>query len=117
MTTDITGGSRSGTPSDNTTLVAVLAELDADGYTASFGARDGGRLDCSSCHQQSPADQFDVESFRRLEGASDPDAQVLLVAARCPACGAMGTAVFGYGPEQSSVDAEVITHLDITDID
>lgn len=117
MTTDTTGGSRSGTPSDNTTLVAVLADLDAEGYTASFGARDGGRLDCSSCRQESPAAEFAVESFRRLEGASDPDAQVLLVAATCPACGASGTAVFGYGPDSSRVDAEVVTHLDMSDVE
>lgn len=117
MTSDITGGSRSGTPSDNTTLVAVLADLDAEGYSASFGARDGGRLDCSACGQESPAVEFAVKSFRRLEGASDPDAQVLLVAATCPACGVSGTAVFGYGPDASQVDADAVVQLDISDIE
>ena len=111
MATDITGGSRAGTPSDNTTLVAVLAVLDADGYTASFGARDGARLHCSACRQESAVGEFAVASFRRLEGASDPDAQVLLIAATCPACDALGTAVFGYGPEASEVDAEAVKQL------
>lgn len=112
-TTDATGGSRSGTPSDNTTLVAVINDLEAEGYTASFGARDGGRLHCSSCGQESQSGEFVVMTVRRLEGASDPDDQVLLIAATCPACGARGTAVFGYGPESSQVDAEAVGQLDV----
>lgn len=107
------GGSRRGTPSDNTTLVAVIADLEAEGYTASFGARDRGRLHCSSCGQESQVGEFGVTAVRRLEGASDPDDQVLLIAATCPACGVQGTAVFGYGPESSQVDAEAVAQLDV----
>ena len=106
-------GPRPGTPSDNTTLTAVLAELELEGYTASFGARDGARLHCSSCRQERPVADFEVDVVRRLEGASDPDAQVLLVAATCPACDARGTAVFGYGPEASEVDALAMAELDV----
>ena len=116
MTNDIPDGDTSdlpGAPSDNTTLTAVIAELDDEGYTASFGARDGGRLHCSSCGQESGAGEFDVDVVRRLEGASDPDAQTLLAATTCPTCGARGTAVFGYGPEASEVDALVLADLDV----
>lgn len=116
MANDMTDGDTSdvtGTPSDNTTLTAVIAEFEREGYTASFGARDGGRLHCSSCRQESAAREFEVEVMRRLEGASDPDAQALLAAATCPACGTRGTAVFGYGPEASEVDALVIADLDV----
>lgn len=115
MTNDTTeggGDARRGAPSDNTTLTAVLSELDAAGYDASFGARDDARLHCSACRQESPVGDFDVDVVRRLEGASDPDAQVLLAAATCPACGARGTAVFGYGPESSEVDALAVRELD-----
>lgn len=110
---DETAGQRPGTPSDNTTLTAVLADLESEGYTASFGARDGARLHCSSCGQESDAGEFVVDLDRRLEGASDPDALALVVAATCPSCGIQGTAVFGYGPEASEVDALALAGLDI----
>lgn len=111
------GDVRAGAPSDNTTLTAVLADLDAAGYRASFGARDGARLQCSVCRAEQPVSRFDVHAVRRLEGASDPDAEVILVAAVCPACGAQGTAVFGYGPEASEVDALAVTELDVGRLD
>lgn len=116
MPTDMTDGDTSddvGIPSDNTTLTAVIAGFEREGYKASFGARDGGRLHCSSCRQESAAREFEVDEVRRLEGASDPDAQSMLAAATCPACGTRGTAVFGYGPEASEVDALVIADLDV----
>jgi hypothetical protein len=116
MTTETntgSGGTDPGPPSDNTTLTAVLAALDEEGYTASFGARDGARLLCSACRQERPVGEFAVDRVRRLEGASDPDAQVLLVGATCPSCGARGTAVFGYGPEASEVDAMALAELDL----
>jgi hypothetical protein len=107
------GGTRPGTPSDNTTLTAILADLQREGYSASFGARDGARLHCSSCRQERSVGDFEVDVMRRLEGASDPDAQVLLVAATCPSCGARGTVAFGYGPEASEVDALAVAGLDL----
>lgn len=112
MTSDF-GDVRPGAPSDNTTLTAVLDELDRSGYTASFGARDGARLHCSACRQESAVSDFDIDVVRRFEGASDPDGEMLLAAGTCPACGALGTAVFGYGPEASAVDALAISDLDI----
>lgn len=102
-----------GTPSDNTTLTSVLADFEAAGFTASFGAREGARLRCSVCRQESEVGEFHLDGVRRMEGASDPDAQLLLVAAACPACDARGTAVFGYGPEASEVDARAVAALDV----
>jgi len=106
-----------GTPSDNTTLTAVLADFDAAGFSASFGARDGARLHCSVCREERPVGSFHLDGVRRMEGASDPDAQLLLVAAACPSCGARGTAVFGYGPEASDLDAQAVAALDIPPTD
>lgn len=99
-------------PSDNTTLTAVLSELEERGYVASFGARGDGRLQCSECREVRPASRFDVDVVRRFEGASDPDAESILVAAVCPACGRRGTAVFGYGPEASEDDLLAVAELD-----
>jgi hypothetical protein len=36
-----------------------------------------------------------------LEGASDPDDMMTVIAARCPHCGVAGTLVLGYGPNAS----------------
>ena len=115
-TTDADDETMTEAPSDNTTLVAVLDEMGADGYDADFGAREGGRLQCSSCREESAVADFRVDETRRMEGASDPDAEVLVVAATCPACEARGTAVFGYGPEASAVDAEALAAIDAADL-
>lgn len=109
-----TNDSIAGAPSDNTTLTAVLAELESAGYTASFGARDRARLQCSACREERPVAEFEVDIARRFEGASDPDAEAILVAGTCPACGARGTAVFGYGPEASEEDALAVAELDMS---
>lgn len=110
MTTDPV---RAGAPSDNTTLTAVLAGLETEGYAASFGVREGGRLHCSACREESPVAEYHVDATRRLEGASDPDAQAIVVAGVCPRCGARGTAVLGYGPEAAATDAEVVAGLEL----
>lgn len=100
-------------PSDNTTLVAVLSELEQRGYEASFGSRPGAVIACSACRTDSPAATFDVAVVRRLEGASDPSAETIVIAATCPSCGARGTAALGYGPEAGSDDAMVVADLEI----
>ena len=46
-----------------------------------------------------------------MEGASDPDDMTLVVAARCPHCGAGGVVVLGYGPTASEADAAVLVRL------
>lgn len=105
---------RPGAPSDNTTLTAVLAELEDHGYAASFGARDDGRLACSACRAESPAGDVPIDATRRMEGASDPGAELIVAAGTCPACGARGTAVLSYGPESSEEDALVVAALDLS---
>lgn len=111
---DATNESIAGAPSDNTTLTAVLRDLEADGYSASFGARPDAQLECAACRTRRPVHQFEIHAVRRFEGASDPDAEAILVAGQCPACGARGTAVFGYGPEASEEDALAVAALDMS---
>lgn len=111
---DPTNESVAGAPSDNTTMTVVLADLERDGYTTSFGAREGARLWCSSCRTEHPVGEFDVDVVRRFEGASDPDAEAILFAGACPKCSSRGTAVFGYGPESSEVDSLAVAALDLT---
>lgn len=105
-----------GTPSDNDSLTAVLDGLVEEGFAASYRPARGpveGRpaVVCGACGRSTAAEDLRVEVERRLEGASEPDEMVLAVAARCPACGAGGVLVLGYGPEASAEDSDLVLAL------
>ncbi len=68
---------------------------------------EGAAIECGGCGTRSAATAFDIEGARRLEGASDPDDTVTVIAARCPQCREVGTMVLGYGPMASEVDAGI----------
>jgi hypothetical protein len=99
-----------GAPSDNTTLLEVLAELADDGFVENLTVTPSGQIRCPRCdHLDDPADMSMV-AIRRLEGASDPDDMVAALALVCRNCGAKGTVVVKYGPgsteeEQAVLDA------------
>jgi hypothetical protein len=97
---------------EDETILDVLAELEAIGFTGQFMPREGGDVECLTCHRLSPADDTVFRHLRRLEGASDPDDMLAVVGLACPHCGAHGTAVLGYGPEASAVDTEVLELLE-----
>ena len=103
-----------GAPSDGTTLAAILAALERDGFVGQFGAIDGGGVMCFACHRPTPAGNVEVECFRRLEGASDPDDMLFVAGVRCTRCGQRGTLVLGFGPEASQQDVDVMTALPTT---
>src|SRR2546429_3137865 len=73
--------------------------------------REGGQVECLTCHRLSTADETVFRQLRRLEGASDPDDMLAVVGLACPHCSAQGTAVLGYGPEAEAVDTEVLERL------
>ena len=52
-----------------------------------------------------------MRSLRRLEGASDPDDMMAVVALECGVCGAAGTMVLGYGPSATAADSDVLRSL------
>jgi hypothetical protein len=87
------------TPSDNTTLADVLASYDRAGYSSQFGVEDNGDLHCFTCGASYGAKEAELQSLRRLEGASDPADMLAVLALRCGKCEAQGTAVVHYGPE------------------
>jgi hypothetical protein len=107
------GESRTSAPSDNTTLTAVLDELTADGFTGSFVPRAGGKLLCTTCRDSFAATELEPDQVRRLEGASDPDDEVIVVGAACPRCGTHASMVLGYGPTASDDDTGVVADLDL----
>jgi hypothetical protein len=97
---------------DRSTASGVLRSFAEAGIAEQFRPGDDpGTLRCSACETTSEAAWFDVIEERRLEGTSDPDDMVLIVAASCPACGAKGAVVLGYGPESSAEDADVVASL------
>jgi hypothetical protein len=100
-----------GEPRDATTLRGVLAELEADGYRGGFMAREGGMLECLTCKARTPVAKVRAARISRLEGASDPDDMLAVVALVCPVCAAKGTIVLNYGPEASELDDDVLQHL------
>lgn len=99
-----------GAPSDNTTVTAVLAELAEDGWTDSAFAREGGLIKWA-CGHELPAADVTVGSIRRMEGASDPDDMLAVIAAECPQCGRRGVLVTHYGPTAGPEDADVLAAL------
>jgi hypothetical protein len=100
-----------GEPRDATTLLGVLAELETDGYRGGFMARDGATLECLTCRTRTAVSDMRVTRISRLEGASDPDDMLAVVALVCPVCTAKGTIVLNYGPEASELDDDVFQHL------
>ncbi|WP_421118686.1 hypothetical protein ACE2AJ_15150 [Aquihabitans daechungensis] len=105
-----------GVPSDNDSLVGVLRDLEDRGFAASYrpapDAVEGrAAVRCGACGRSTPAEDLDVVAERRLEGASDPDDLVLVVAATCPACETGGVIVLGYGPEASVEDSDIVVAL------
>ena len=101
-----------GAPSDHDELRSVLARLADDGWDAQLipGPLPA-TLRCGRCREAHRLDAWQVDDERRLEGASDPDDMVLVVAATCPSCGARGTIALGYGPEASEVDRDLVAAL------
>ena len=94
------------------TTTEVLRELAERGIDTQLGPGSAaGSLRCTRCSSVSEATEYTVLEERRLEGASDPDDLVLVVAASCPVCRSGGTIVLGYGPEASGVDTDLVIGL------
>jgi len=94
------------------TILEVLGDLEAMGFTGQFMPQSGSQVECVACHRSSPADETVLRHLRRLEGASDPADMLAVVGLACPHCGALGTAVLGFGPEATAVDDEVLSSLE-----
>ena len=97
---------------DPSSITAILSELQNEGYTGDFAAREGAMLLCLTCRQMSPAADVRLDCTRRMEGASDPSDMLAIAALVCPQCQARGTAVLGYGPDSSPEDADVLSRLE-----
>lgn len=101
-----------GAPSDNTTAVAEINDLREQGYGADFVVGEGGVVRCTKCrHEEQPGD-LDVDVFRRLEGASEPDEMSAILALTCRQCGTKGIVMVGYGPNASPDEGDLLLAID-----
>ena len=101
-----------GAPSDDDSVTGVLRSLVGAGFASSFRpAASRIALVCGTCQAITDASNLGVASERRLEGASDPDDMVLVIAAICSICRTGGVIVLGYGPIASSEDSGIVAAL------
>jgi hypothetical protein len=96
-----------GAPHDGTTLTEVLIGYADAGFDGTFTACEQASIECNSCSAISPASLFQMASLRRLEGASDPDDMMSVVAITCPACRRDGVLVLGFGPTATAEDSDI----------
>ena len=100
-----------GVARDAETLLDVLARFTKEGWSSQFATLSGGIVECESCRQRTPAAELPVLELRRLEGASDPDDMLAVVAVECPNCRLRGSLVLNYGPTATEEDAAVLLGL------
>src|SRR6187455_907241 len=96
------------TDATDTPLTEVLSGYAEAGFTSSFTALEGATVECHECNSKTHASRIRMSSLRRLEGASDPDDMMAVVAIQCPSCDTKGTLVLGFGPAASVEDSEVL---------
>lgn len=101
-----------GVARDASTITDVLAAYESAGYNGQFIVRPEAVLECTNCRAGFPGSAAKIDALRRLEGASDPDDMLVIVALVCPRCDAHGTVVLGYGPAASEEDAAALVDLD-----
>ncbi|WP_395152622.1 universal stress protein [Ilumatobacter sp.] len=109
--------SNQSTPTGAETLMSILDEATEQGYETQQIGRTGGRIECTSCSQHSPAASYDVQHMRRLEGASDAADLLLVLWSPCPSCQQRGVLILGYGPNASKDDTAILQHLDLDGAD
>ena len=97
---------------DPSSLTAILAIFEEEGFAGQFAVREAGALTCLSCRTDGQARDFAMSALRRTEGASDPADMAAVVGLTCPNCGNKGTVALQYGPEASPEEAEVLLALD-----
>ena len=112
-TSDATHDAQGNDPGD-TPLSHVVDSIDANsgGADGQFGVIEGAELRCFTCRETFSAVGLNADRVTRLEGASDPSDQAMVVPVTCPKCGISGSLVLNYGPGASPDEADVIHAMD-----
>lgn len=99
---------------DQLTIMEATQRLESEGFVAQFRALEAAAVQCLTCRETRPADQFHMPRIERTEGVSDPDDMIAIVALVCPSCQARGTLTLSYGPEAPVEHDDVLRALDDT---
>jgi hypothetical protein len=99
-----------GVPTDRT-LIEVLDDLREEGFTQDVQVTEDGRLCCRKCGHCVAAEDMELLTLRRVEGASDPGDEAAVLGLRCGGCGELGVAIVRYGPEAGPGDVIVLQHV------
>ena len=102
---------QNGAEGHDATITEVLDAYARGGFASSFVVTQESSLECVACGVVSFPANVSMSSLRRLEGPSDPDDMVAVVAVTCPTCRAQASVVLGFGPMASLQDAEVLKNL------
>lgn len=94
------------------TLTEAIAALRKKGYVEDFNLREN----CIECQQGKFKlfhDQFQIDSYYRFEGMTNPDDQSILYAISSPELNLKGTLVNGYGIYSDPLADEMVRKLTI----
>jgi len=108
------GEARPANSPTDTSLAAVLGQLERAGWTGQLMPLEGGDIRCLTCRSEFPASGAEADEMRRLEGASDPADMLIVVPLVCPSCGTKGVLVANFGPDAAPADGDVVAALSRT---
>lgn len=103
--------SAAATPAPDTIAEAVK-RYEAHGFVAPFVVRAAGQVQCMACKTVLPPERVRMLAMHRLEGASDPDDEVAVVAIECGQCSKRGTLALSFGPAASAEDKIAFAGMD-----
>lgn len=92
-------------------MSGVLTELERQGYTGDLAVAPGASVRCLTCQTVVGAADLPVDARSRIEGASDPAENSVVLAVRCPTCETAGALVVRYGPEASPDEADLLAAI------
>ena len=87
-------------PAELTTIVDLLSDYAAAGYDTELSVTVDARVHCKACGEDTAAVAMQLDSLRRIEGASDPDDMQVVVALVCQ-CGAKAPSCSGTARTQA----------------
>lgn len=99
-------------PRGGRTLMEILDDAAARGFTAHAVGRDG-RVECGNCSTVSDPATLTIRRVDRLEGASDAADEMLVVWFECPHCGVGNTLTLGYGSNSSTSDVGILDAIEL----
>ena len=92
------------------TVTEAIAQLRADGYAEDVSVQGGG-LRCSRCRHVHSVEEVAIGAALRVEGATDPGDEAIVLGLVCSSCRSRGVLVAGYGPTADAVEAAVVAGL------